>query len=144
MRKYVNWKCTRITSLILFNIISMFNTPCTVCSFFRVERYTTELQFDSIYENDITFCIVTSLMMNYILFDQSKGNWSQICPILITCILLWVKHSLRYSLFRKEDIFSRVKLNMEIVLSSFWRKLEEDFTPFEKNTLTMFTLGEEE
>jgi len=33
---------------------------------------------------------------------------------------------------------------MEIVLSSFWRKLEEDFTPFEKNTLTMFTLGEEE
>ena len=39
----------------------MFNTPCTVCSFFRVERYTTELKFDSIYENDITFCIVTSL-----------------------------------------------------------------------------------
>ena len=38
----------------------MFNTPCTVCSFFRVERYTTELKFDSIYENDITFCIVTS------------------------------------------------------------------------------------
>ena len=38
----------------------MFNTPCTVCSFFRVERYTTELKFDSIYENDITFCTVTS------------------------------------------------------------------------------------